>query len=427
MKFGKAKPLVILGAAFLVAVLAVALRPTPEVKQPEVRPILVDVVEVSSREMTVSVKAQGSVVPHTQTQLSSEVAGRIIEVSSAFTAGGFIKAGDVLLRIDDRNYVTALEQAEANVARAKSALAQEEGAAYVAKREWQQRNNRESISPAARDLALRKPQMQLAKAELESAEAAYKDAKIDLTRTVITAPYDGIVRSRRVDIGQFVKSGANLGEIFSVDTAEIRLAIPENKLSFLNLPDTFRSEINGALPSVLLSRTVDEHTSTWQAKLVRTEGIIDGRSRSLFVVASVSDPYGIYNADVSEPLRVGMFVDAVIEGRNISDVIPLPRNIIRPGNKVWIVDGDNRLQERKVSVVRTDGNEVFVTEGLDNGDKVSLTSVGPVMPGTPVEINSVMRQQGTPQLEAEPENSLAEKEPIDTSGAGIVETQSPNA
>jgi RND family efflux transporter MFP subunit len=386
-------PLLILVLAIAVAVLLVWLKPVPVAVVPQQKPLLVDVLEVERRTLAIKVKAQGIVQPSARTSLVSEVSGRIVEVTGDFNAGGFFRSGDILLRIDARDYEARLQQAAALVAQAESMLAQERGRAEVASREWRQRSGRNKISEQARELALRKPQLLDAEAQLQSAKAGMRQAQLDLERTVIVAPYDGLVSAKNADIGQFIAAGSPIAEIMALSDAEVRLAIPEGKLSYLSLPDAY----GGASPdsaAVELSHSVDGERRTWQASLVRSEGVVDQRSRSLFVVARVRDPYGIYEpgGDDFTPLRFGMFIDASVEGRRVDNVIPLPRAVVRPGNQVWVVDDNNRLLARKVSLLRTDGPEIFVTAGLDDGDRVCLTSLGPVLPGTLVSISSVLRQ-----------------------------------
>jgi RND family efflux transporter MFP subunit len=396
-------PLLIVGLAALAAVFLVEMKPRPEEIVPELKPLLVDVLEVKPQDLAINVHAQGIVQPSAQTSLVSEVTGRIVEVSANFNAGGFFRTGDVLVRIDDRDYQARLQQAEALVAQARSALAQERGRVAVAKREWEQRANRGKVGDDARMLAQRKPQLLEAEAQLESAEAGLGQARLDLERTVIVAPYDGLVAAKQVDIGQYIAAGTAIGSIMAVGDAEVRLAIPESKLGYLSLPDAYATS-EKELPAVQISHNLDGQEHTWQARLVRTEGVLDERSRSLFVVAQLHDPYGIYQAQRPEnfaPLRFGMFVEARVEGRTVDQVIALPRTIIRPGNLVWIVDGSNRLQEREVKLLRTAGAQIFVTDGLVDGDKVCTTSVGPVLPGTVVSIASVVRQSGSDQPSAE--------------------------
>lgn len=389
-------PLSITSLSLLIALLLIISRPEAEQVPLEKKPLLVDVLEVVKQDLQVTVRAQGVVVPRTETTLIAEVSGQVIEVAPVFLAGGFFLKGELLLRIDDRNYRSQVKRAEAAVAAARSGLAQEKGRGHVAKQDWLKRGNARKVSEEAKALALRQPQLVDAEANLASALADLERARSDLQRTFIRAPYDGLVREKRVDIGQYVNASVDLGVTFAVDRAEIRLALAENKLPYLHLPDTFNKTPEQGYPKVLLTSQVDDQQSEWQARLVRTEGVLDERSRVLFVVAQAEDPYGIHRASSGadfKPLRIGTFVEAEIEGRLMKNLIKLPRHVLRTGNKLWVIGSDNQLEEREVKILRTGGAQIYVRSGLKSGDRVCLTSLGAVLPGTKVRIASSRVQQ----------------------------------
>ena len=199
--------------------------------------MLVDVMRVHAANEKTTVKAQGSVTPRTQTTLVSEVSGLITEVSAAFVAGGFFSKGDVLVRIDDRNYRAEVKRAQAAVRAAETNVTRETGLADYAREDWERAQSVLRSSKAATDLAMRKPQQAEALASLEFAKADLEKREGDLDRTVIRAPYDGLVREKRADIGQFVNSGSPLAVTFSVEVAEIRLPLPDSQLPYLNLDE----------------------------------------------------------------------------------------------------------------------------------------------------------------------------------------------
>jgi multidrug efflux pump subunit AcrA (membrane-fusion protein) len=180
------------------------------------------------------------------------------------------------------------------------------------------------------------------------------------------------------------------------------LPVGESKLTYLNLPDDFISNRGQINASVVLTHTVDEEIYTHQAYLTRTEGVLDAGSRSLYLVAQVADPYGLENKlNKSSMLRVGTFVNAQIQGKTIPGLVELPRNILRPGNNIWVVDSQNRLQQRKITVLRTGGEKMLISKGLMDGDIVCLTSLGPVLSGTVVRIGSIISQQDASMLGSE--------------------------
>jgi RND family efflux transporter MFP subunit len=403
MKFETIKlPLIILSVCALVVLLLVLFKPEPPRNPVEIKPLIVDVVEVKRRALSVTIGAQGVVMPRVDTSMISEVSGRVISVSEKFVVGGFFERGDVLLEIDDTDYVVKLRQVEATVALARTKLLQERGFSKVALIEWERRHNKDSLDSPARDLALRKPQIEEAKAQLGSALAQLEQARSNLEKTKFKAPYRGLVKSKNVDISQYVAAGSEIAQLFAVDIAEIRLPVGESKLAYLNLPDDFITERDLINASVELTHTIDEEIYTHQAYLTRTEGVLDAGTRSLYLVAQVPDPYGLENnRKKTSILRVGTFVDAKIQGKTIPDLVELPRNILRPGNNIWVVDSQNRLQQRKITVLRTGGDKMLISKGLADGDIVSLTSVGPVLSGTPVNIGSIVSQQDASMLGSE--------------------------
>ena len=399
------RPVAIIAIAILIAIGIFLNRPTPEQITIKPRTLLVNTAKVVKEDIRVSVRAQGMITPHTETTLIAEVAGRITSVSNEFEAGGFFHQGDVILGIDQRNYLANLKRAEAAVASAKSNLATEKGRAEVAYQDWVKYKSSVKRSQAANDLALRKPQLADAQAKLDSALADLDSARDQLERTTIRAPYDGLVHSKKVDIGQYVNVGSTLAKTFAIDFAQLRMAIPENKLNYLELP-TLTNQSPNTHPKVELYAEIGGELRQWQGKIVRTEGVFDNKTRVLFAVAEIDDPYGI-NSNHPEELRIGTFVDAKIEGRLMTDLVTLPRHLLRAGNYLWVVDNQQRLQNRKVSVLRTEGDDIYVTKGLNEGELVCLSAIGVAVPGIQVriaEITPTNQLKKTPTLLESPQS-----------------------
>jgi len=360
-----------LAGATLVTALLYLNRPQTEIAEPTYRPVTVDVAEVVKENLRITVQAQGTVTPLRQSSLVSEVQGRVVEVSPQFTVGGFVARDEMLLKIDPRDYEAALLQARASLASAESNLAQERGQADVARREWERLPAGSQRSDQARDLYLRKPQLEQARAQLLAARADLETAQNNLAKTVIRAPYAALVSARHSDLGEFLTPGSPITDILSVSEAEVRLPIPKGRLDYLDLP---------GLGELGRHITIDLYTDTgaqvrhWQARLHRTEGLFDERSRVLYAVARIDDPYALENRG-QQPLRFGTFVHAAIQGRSFENIVTLPRYILRPGNTVWIVDGSGYLRNRRLTLLNTTGDSIYITGGLDEGDLVSLTAL----------------------------------------------------
>ncbi len=404
-------PLVIIATAAVIASGLYLSRSEPAKNAVEQQPLLINAARAVKQDIQISVRSQGTIMPRTSTTLIAEVTGRIINLSAPFKVGGFFKQGDTLLRIDPRDYQADLKRAAAAVASAKSNLASEQGKAEVAYQDWMKYKSSVKRSEAATALALRKPQLEDAQAKLDSALADLDHARDQLDRTVIRAPYDGLLKTKQVDIGQYVNTGAKLADIFAIDTAELRLPLPENKLNYLQLPSINHN--NTDKPEVSLLTEVSGERQQWQAQLVRTEGVFDERSRVLFAVAEINDPYGIQSPR-EHVLRMGTFVDASIEGRTIANLVALPRHILRAGNQLWVIDQQQRLQNRQVSILRTEGSQIYVTNGLSEGELVCLSNISGAVPGTKVRIADIIPSSHHPEPKQPvlPEPSVPSQEGI---------------
>ena len=373
-------PIILIVAAALAAAALFAAR-TPAVQKPAPPPTLLVDVAVAKREpVTFEVRSQGVVVPRTRTTMVSEVSGTIVEVSAAFVAGGFFAKGDILVRIDPRNYLTAMKRATAAVAQAKTKVATENALAGYAVEDWERLRSLDVADRPASDLTLRKPQLAEAVAGLESAEADLEKATGDLSRTVIRAPYDGMVREKRADIGQFVNTGTPLAETFATDYAEIRLPIPQTDLKYLELGKLHE---DGSLKATLWA-DIGGTSRNWVAEIVRTEGVFDVDTRVLHLVAQVQEPY----ASGREPLRIGTFVSAAIEGTDAGEIFVIPRHSLERGKTLWMVGKDMTIRPRDLDVVRADEGFAYVAAGLRDGERYTVTPPENSLPGMRIRVNS---------------------------------------
>lgn len=354
----------------------------PELKEDTQQAVLVDAIVAEVRSLNFIVRSQGNVRPRTETTLVAEVSGKITSVSPDFVAGGFFRNGEVLLEIDPSDYQTALKRAEANLASRRARLADEQARSDQALKDW--RNLGRSGEPS--DLVQRKPQLQEAIANVSAAEADVEKARRDLQRTRIKVPYDGLLREKLVDIGQYVSPGTRLGVSFAIDTAEIRLPLSTDDAAYLELPSATEME-ERPFPPVTLTTTEAGKIHTWQAQIIRTEGVVDETSRVIYAVAQVVDPYGILGQSRQRELKVGTFVSAEIQGRAAGNVVVLPRYALLSDNTVLVANEDRELEIRPVTVVRAEPKTVYISEGVAGGELVVTTTLEAPIPGTKLAIS----------------------------------------
>ena len=349
---------------------------SPQLKPSSIEPIAtaVRVLEVNPQPIQLTVRSQGTVVPNTESELIPEVSGRVVWKSPALVNGGYFEEGEALLRLEDNDYRSSLTRAQAGLTRAEAEFEH-------ARFEYQRLKSLEERQLASRsqiENQLRAYRVQ--EASLQDARAYYAQARRDLSRTEITAPFSGLVRKESVDIGQFVSRGAPIATIYAADQAEVRLPIADRQLAFLNLAMRHRGELPvDKQPNVTLRAEYAGQKLTWHGKIVRTEAQIDTASRMVHVIARVD------NDQQAVPLSVGLFVNAEIEGLLVDDIVVMPRNAMRNGNRVLVVDDENHLRYRDVELLRLFGDEVLIKGGLQAGERVCISPLQTAIEGMPVE------------------------------------------
>lgn len=365
-------PLAIIIGGFGLAATIIMTGPSLEPQPPPSNAPMVRTWEADSQTVQMTTIAHGTVLPRTESELIPEVSGRVVGISKALVSGGFFKRGELLIEIDPLDYEVALEQARAGLASARSEL---DNAKRAHERQLDLAR-KQSTSQSQEDDALNR--LRFAQASLREAMARLSKAERDLTRTKITAPYDGRVRSKRVDIGQFVNRGSQIASLYATDLAEVRLPIHDEELAFLDLPLSAEEETPISATVILRARFAgQEHT--WEGRVVRTEGELDPTTRMINVIAQVEDPYK--QEGNRPPLAVGLFVEAEIIGHRVDDIFVLPRSALQANNQVYLIDENNRLSFQDVSILRHVREEVYISDGIRRGDVVCISTVSNAVEG----------------------------------------------
>ncbi len=340
---------------------------------------MVEIVRVKPQTVRLNVMSQGVVKPREEIDLIAEVSGKIVELHPALVSGGYFEAGDLLVMIDPRDYDFAIVAAQANIAEAKRVLINEKALAEQAQSEWLALGQGE-----ASDLALRKPQLAEAEAKLSAAEADLAKAKLNRSRCELRAPFSGRVLSKQAGRGQYLSAGSAVARIYANDVAEIRLPIGIDQLAFLDLPRNNRSKHRW--PNVTLRAEVGGRLQHWQGRIVRSEAALDGSSGQLFLVAQVGRPE--WEGPGRAPLLSGLFVQAEIEGVTREKVFTLPPTALNSLQQVKVVNGERRLEFRKIEVLRHETDRVIVRAGLHAGESVVISEMPMPVAGMQVVITN---------------------------------------
>ena len=362
--------------------------------QPAARPVLgppaVEVVVAAPIERALSVETQGSVRPLREIKLVSQVGGRVELVSPGFAEGGFFAAGEQLVKVEDIDYQFVIARAQSQVAAARQRVAEERGRALQAKREW-----RDLGSEEANALFLRKPQLASAEAALKASEADLAAARLDLDRTSISAPFNGRISEKYVDLGQYVAPGTAIAMVYDTDVAQVRLPLTGRQVALLDLPlnyDNVQAKRGSGAPVILRARFANQ-VWEWQGRIVRTDASIDVNSRVVYAVAEIEQPFAREEGSDRPPLAPGLFVNATISGRQLPQVALLPRSALRSDGTVMVVDAQHRAQQRPVQVLQGDSSQIWV-QGLASGERVIVRESTLVVAGMSVAVDGVSELAG---------------------------------
>ena len=378
-------PIMVLLLAVAGAYALIATRPVLEPEKPTNNIPLVTVIEAKPETLRLNVQSQGIVKPRHELDLTAEVAGKVTFLHSDFVAGGFFNKDELLVRLDARNYDAAIVQAQAQIAEAKRLLATEQAQAEQARTEWQALG---SGQPSA--LVMREPQLAEARAKLKAAESVLAQATNQRSRCELRAPFTGRFYNKAIALGQVITTGEKLARLYATDVTEIRLPIALEQLAYL---DISLNEKPQQPVAVTLSAMVAGTAQTWQARIVRTEGVVDESTGVLYLVAEVSQPKPAkfskpHGSEDSAPLLNGLFVEANIQGRELNDIFALPQLAINAAQTVLIVDKDSHLHSRHLNVLRTEDNRVLIQQGLQAGERIITSGIDLPIEGMSVQVDS---------------------------------------
>ena len=377
-------PIAILIGCFLISGYLIRNPTTVEEAAIEIIPVSVRVAEVNLESVDLVVGSQGKVQAAQTASLSAPVAGPVEWISSSMEAGGYVEGGQALLRLEAADFETALERSRANL---QQAQAEAEFADTELARMRELAEQRLASDSQLQDAQRR---ANVNKARLIDAQASYDQAQLDLDRTEIRAPFNAVIQSRDVELGQYVNRAQSVALLYGADEVEVRVPLAIRQLGFLNVPLGQRGEISEEhAPDVLLTGMYGGQKYNWPGKLVRIEASIDPSSNTVQTIIRVSQPSTDEDQDENGlrriPLPIGLYVEADIEGRTVENIISLPRSVIRNNNQVLIVDAENKMYYREVEIFRLEEQQVLISSGILPGERICISPIQAVVDGMSVQ------------------------------------------
>jgi RND family efflux transporter MFP subunit len=355
-------PVGILGLGLGCAGALVALAPKPQSQEGAEVAIAVEVVEVQPQDVSAVVQVTGTVQAAKQVGLTPEVQGRVVFVDERLAPGGRFGEGEVLLRVDARDYRAALAADEARLAQAELEVALERQRQLTADREWEIVGNSDAEEP----LALRRPHLKVAESNLASAVAGVERSRLNVSRTSLRVPFNSIVVSETVDEGQVVGPGAPVVTLIGTDAVRVLVSVPVEKLARIDVPG-MGGDFGSSARIIQSLGGQDRIVRTGQVTGV--SGQLDPQTRTAQLVITVPDPMS-----GEAPLLPGSFVEVEVVGKTLPNAVSVPRVALSGADRVWVVR-DDRLVASRVDIGWRSADEVFVTAGLEAGDQVLVTPI----------------------------------------------------
>ncbi len=370
---------VILIGSVALAALMVSRRPEPERRpQPSQVPFAITA-PVAAGEGAIPVYGAGTVRPRAEIDIAAEVSGRVGWVAPAFQSGGRVREGQPLFRVEDVDYRNKIEQARADIAVQQLELLKVQEEANVARAQYEQFKQRQADEGSASDaspLALWQPQLEAAEAVLARDSAALAEAELNLSRTEVTAPFSGVVRTESVDVGQFVAAGQGVGRLYASDAVEVVVPLSDADAALLpSLWDLRAGDDSRRIAARVIAEYGDGRY-TWDGYVDRAEASLDEQTRTIEVIVRVPRPFAAGAASEADPggeeaesadgppLLVGKFVDVELQGLAPDRYFKLRRPALRPGNEVWAVR-DGKVTIVTVRVLQRSDDTVFVIGDLE--------------------------------------------------------------
>jgi len=357
-------------------------RPKARKRQPVKIIPLVQVEKVYPAVQQIMVPAMGTVIPAHETILKSRVSGEVVSIHSEFVEGGAIQKGEVVLQIDQEDHKLIVAQKESAVITAEYALQLEMGHQEVAQREWDLLKTDEPANPGDMELALRKPHLEKAQADLAAAQAELEQANLNFSRTTVRSPFNSIIRKKYVDVGSQVSALEQLAEIIGTDEYWILVSVPVERLKWIHIPRDASDE--GPLVHI---RFRNSHERS--GRLIKLLGDLETEGRMARVMVSVSDPLCLKSPDTSQPpLLIGEYVRVEIKGREIENLYRIPQGALHDNSKIWVAGDSDKLEIRQADVIWRDADAVLVGNGLNPGDRLIVSDLSVPLAGMPVKIDS---------------------------------------
>ena len=372
--------ILIVGGGISFLLIATGPETTPEETTASAR--IVQTIPLIPQDRSVSVDVLGSVIPSRKVTIRPQVSGQVIWLSDSLMIGGHVDGGEELLRIDPKDYDLALAESRSNFEQARFEREVESGRQVIALREWNELQSELDMADVNRSLVLREPHLRRAEALMEKANNEIEVSELQLSRTVISAPFNAMVLQEFVEVGQLLSPGSNICELVGTDEFWIQVTVPFTQLKWVTIPQQGQP---GAKAKVILD-IGEEQFEQWDGEVVRLLSDLDPDALMARVIVSVKDPLGLKASSAGKlPLLLGSFVQVEIDAGELKDAYTIPRAAMREGHKIWVVGSDNLLRITDAVVLWPEKDTLLISSDIKHGEQLVVSDLRVALPGLEVD------------------------------------------
>lgn len=397
-------------------------------KAPPRKSVPVEIVHAQPHNGPVDIVVNGVAVPWREVRLSAQVGGEVIYKAASLSPGRVVTKNEVLVRIDPQDYQLEVNRLKQELAKAdldlsnlkvrtentERLLTLNQRMVSLRQKDVDRISRLQSVSASslseadAVEMALLTAneqqtthenqlreftgQMQSLNMSRDLVALQLQKAELDLARTEVRAPFDGVVIDTNVEQNAMLSAGSPIASLEDTSEVEVRSNLRADDLDFIlqhhvesvsvNKP---RSDRLYELPDVpvTVEYHVGEHTHRWDGVLSRRDGIgLDEKTRTLPVRICVKNPSSRGGSSLADPQPValvrGMFVKVRLHCQSDVPLLSLPEAVLRPGKSVWLMK-DEKLHIEPVSIVRIeDGTAILKAQATQfSGNDYVISSPVP--------------------------------------------------
>ena len=361
----------VIAASVAIAGVLIATKEEPPRAEKPLEGTLVEVIQIGTSRHEVELHAKGTVVPAMEIILQPEVGGRVKWQSRELVPGGRFERDQPILKVDARDYQLAVESFRSQVRRARLDYTLEKRRGEVAKREWNSFGEMDATDEQ-RALAQREPQLEATKLALKAAESSLKKAELDLKRTTLRAPFNAMVVTENVDLGQLITPQTMVARLVGTDEYHVQVSVPVSSLRTIRA----RTDDEPGSPATIIQR-VGQGTIERRGEVIRQLPDLDPSGAMARILVRIENPLG-KKGDL--PLLLGSFVDVATEALPIDDAIRVPRVALRNGRSVYVMNDQDLLEIRDVEIAWSEPDSVLVTSGLRPNERVVTSRIATPIP-----------------------------------------------